>query len=203
MKMKHFSRAEAETSMQIFNILTHKCTHRHLITCFTPYSGRLKNVHHTVCHDVCWWSWQMTHYLGRSLGSGAKFTQASTDNHGLLWSLTHTLLLILAVTYADEMFFNTQLTVLTSPQIAGAPLRGLNIDFVGLWGYSALMTNSQTRCYYSDISRFIMLPGPAGHHTEITAGRWTHGNLYADNKLLFGISQRFCSNHWSLCHMNI
>lgn len=43
--------------------------------------------------------------------------------------------LSVAVTHADEMFFNTQSTVLTSPWVAGSPLEGRKgIDFWGrLW----------------------------------------------------------------------
>lgn len=75
----------------------------------------------------------MARHLGTSLGGlilpghpGHPHTASVTPAHAACLSLSA------AVTHADEMLFNTQSTVLTSPWGAGHPLEGRRgIDFQG------------------------------------------------------------------------
>lgn len=67
--------------------------------------------------------------------------------------------LSVAVTHADEMFFNTQSTVLTSPWVAGFPLEGRKgIDFG--WGrWSAAHAAPSPAAIIVRLAAFLQLPG--------------------------------------------
>lgn len=84
---------------------------------------------------------------------------------------THSVSLSLsaAVTHADEMFFNTQSTVLTSPRVAGFPLEGRKgIDFRWHWRSAVLWSHdAASRCYDGEISRVVTAPRPDGRDMEM------------------------------------
>lgn len=94
----------------------------------------------------------MAHHLGTSLGGLTRTGRPWTSTNGLRdpqRALPLSLSLSVAVTHADEMFFNTQSTVLTSPRVAGSPPEGREVLILGECGSAVPPVKCpQSRCYY-------------------------------------------------------
>lgn len=94
--------------------------------------------------------------------------------------LSHSL--SLAVTHADEMFFNTQSTVLTSPWVAGSPEGHKLLILGGLWVCGPPVTCPQSCCYYWEISGAITPHRPDGSDAGRSGSLITlHVNFLEEN----------------------
>lgn len=133
----------------------------------------------TVCHDVFWQSW------GLSSPGVLNTHRPAWTSMDSLHEPEHIFLLAFAVTHVDEMFFNTQSTVLTSQWKAGIPLRSIKYWF---WGTKGPLYPGDIPSPAPIIWRLVELLRLLGQ-MEVTlstaAGRWAWMSTYCWRKISF------------------